>query len=153
MIKIISIIIGIGLLPSCGNENGVKQAEESNQYGKSKIITSRPQVSKKELEIASTIKKKYLEKRDSVVNLIWNSDKVQKRDKEIRELSGNTRNLSILEIDSDNEIFVKLVEDNGLSLVTHLMFIVEPNDQWKIYYYEPITDQQIDFDVWVMQEE
>lgn len=153
MIKIISVIIGIGLLPSCGNENGVKQAEESNQYGKAKRITSRPVVSKKELDIASTIEKKYLVRRDSVVNLIWNSDKVQKRDQEIRNLSGNTRNLSILEIDSDNEIFVKLVEDNGLSLVTHLMFIVKPTDDWKIYYYEPHSDQQIDFDVWVTQKE
>lgn len=153
MIKIILVIIGTSLLPSCGNENGVKQAEESNQYSKSKIIKSRPQVSKKKLEIASIIEKKYLEKRDSVVNLIWNSDKVQKKDEEIRKLSGNTRNLSILEIYSDDEIFVKLGEDNGLSLVTHLMFIVKPTHDWKIYYYEPISDQQIDFDVWVTQKE
>jgi hypothetical protein len=153
MIKIISVIIGISLLPSCGNDNGVKQAEESNQCGNSKRIKSRPVVAKKELEIASAIEKKYLERRDSTVNLIWNSNKVQKKDEEIRKLSGNTRNLSILEIDSDDEIFVKLGEDNGLSLVTHLMFIVKPNDQWKIYYYEPITDQQIDFDVWLAQNE
>jgi hypothetical protein len=152
MIKIILVIIGICLLPSCGNENGVKQAEESNQYSKSKIIKSRPQVSKKKLEIASTIEKKYLEKRDSVVNLIWNSDKVQKRDQEIRKLSGNTRNLSMLEIDSDDEINIKLVEDNGLSLVTHLMFIVKPTDDWKIYYYEPLSDQQIDLEEWKEEE-
>lgn len=152
MIKIILVIIGICLLPSCGNENGMKQAEESNQYGKSKIIKSRPQVSKKKLEIASTIEKKYLEKRDSVVNLIWNSDKVQKRDQEIRKLSGNTRNLSMLEIDSDDEINIKLVEDNGLSLVTHLLFIVKPTDDWKIYYYEPLSDQQIDLEEWKEEE-
>ncbi len=153
MIKIISVIIGIGLLPSCGDVNDVQQSEESNHYSNSKRIKSRPLISKKELEKASATEKKYLERRESVVNLIWNSDKVQKRDEEIRKLSGNTRNLSILEIDSDDEIFVKLSEDNGLSLVTHLMFIVKPTDDWKVYFYDTLNDQQIDFDVWVTQKE
>jgi hypothetical protein len=145
-LKTIFLLFILWNITSCSEINDSNQFENSS----SKRIKSEP-TSYIHKPLTS---KKYCNKQlDKIVQSIWNSDKVQKRDKEIRKLSGNTRNLSILEIDSDDEINIKLVEDNGLSLVTHLMFIVEPNDQWKIYYYEPITDQQIDFDLWLAQKD
>ena len=145
-LKTIFLLFILCNITSCSEINDSKQFENSS----SKRIKSEPT----RYKYKPLPSKKYSNKKlDKIVRSIWNSDKVQKRDQEIRKLSGNTRNLSILEIDSDDEIFVKLVEDNGLSLVTHLMFIVKPTDDWKVYFYDTLNDQQIDFDVWVAQKE
>ncbi len=145
-LKTIFLLFILSNITSCSEINDSNQFENSSSK-RIKLETT----SYKYKPLPS---KKYSNKKlDKIVHSIWYSDKVQKKEKEIRKLSGNTRNLSILKLLSSDEIIIKLGEDNGISLVTHLMFIVKPTDDWKIYYYEPLSDQQIDFDVWVTQKE
>jgi hypothetical protein len=79
---------------------------------------------------------------------IWHSTKVQQKEEHVRELSSDTRHLTLLMFSIGHEIKVQLAEDNGMNYVTHLLFYITPEDNWKIYFYDTVNDVRVDFSEW-----
>ena len=87
-------------------------------------------------------------KLSNAIDSIWNCEKVQAKQLEIETLSNNERHLTILEFEQDNDLLIKLAEDNGVSYVTHLTFNIYPSQNYSIKYYDVIEDELVDFGDW-----
>lgn len=92
-----------------------------------------------------------------VMNAIWQLDAVQERNDQVVELSEGKRELFLLlyktpEETENGAYWVKIVEDNGSSYVSHFNFFIYPNDG-KTTFYDTINDLEIDVEEWQKQEE
>ena len=94
------------------------------------------------------LKQKRELKIDSIKSVIWSSKKVLTLDENIKKTSNGQRRLAIYHVESKQCIEVKISEDNGLSIVTHLIFRVSPAQNWKIEYYDTIEEKYTDFEEW-----
>ncbi|MCB9222582.1 MAG: hypothetical protein R2780_13170 [Crocinitomicaceae bacterium] len=88
---------------------------------------------------------------DALIDSIWFSEKVQAKNQEIIQLSNNERHLTIILDDEQEDIYVKLAEDNGMNYVTHLTFVIKSSENYSIHFYDPIEDTKIDFQTWLDQ--
>lgn len=82
------------------------------------------------------------------IDSIWNLEKIQKLNSEIDSLSNGNRHLTIITTEEDGQFRIKLAEDNGNNLVTHLTFLVDFWNNWKIYYYDPLEDNRTEIGQW-----
>lgn len=139
----IFLYIFSSFIVACSSNNEYQLDESTNALIEAETIDSSVN--------AQSIYGKYDSKLvDDALDTIWFSKKVQDLDREIRKISSDERFLEMMMQIDDDEINVKLSEDNGDNLVTHLSFIITPENQWKIYFYDPIEDLRIDFKEWVL---
>lgn len=94
-------------------------------------------------------------KLDECEKSIWNTDFIQNLSEEINLKSeGSCRLTSIVldhQLEENEMIWIKFGEDNGLNFVTYHHFYVYPNQDWAIYYYDPIEDLEMPFITWIEQ--
>jgi hypothetical protein len=132
------LLIGIQSCETSVNENGINELEDP-------ILLN--QVDAPPLEDALTIE----HDPDSLsvsIDSIWYCQKVIDKNNEVIDLSGGDRKLTILIVEEETEIHVRLAEDNGMNYVTHWTFIIEPFNDYQISFYDVLEDENVDFGYW-----
>lgn len=79
---------------------------------------------------------------------IWECQAIQDRNQAVIETTNGERHLVLLQLDSNEGIMLKLAEDNGTNYVTHLMFTIDPENDYAMYHYDILTDQKVPFQDW-----
>ena len=52
------------------------------------------------------------------------------------------------QVDKGKQVEIRISEDNGMNLVTRMTFILSPDEDWKIEFYDTQNEKYIDFNVW-----
>jgi hypothetical protein len=92
---------------------------------------------------------------DKICKLVFEIPEVKESDKYIQKVTKGQRQLIIWISDTPEETdnhwyYVKASEDNGMSLVTHFNFCVNPKNL-EIKYYDILNDTLISLDEWRKQ--
>ncbi|MFD1552539.1 hypothetical protein [Putridiphycobacter roseus] len=95
----------------------------------------------------------FFQKYDSVMleNSLYKieqSSKVQRLFNQVKLDSNRGGNILLSKGENENEISVKIQEDNGMSYVSHFTFIILPEEGYKIYYYDPLHNIRLTLAEW-----
>lgn len=141
LVSIISLVI-IGFFVACDN-SGEKKSLKNND--KDKTERNRRERESKPENGSNQVTE------DLVIDKVYSLPEVKERAEYIKKETNGERKLKIWIAarpeETGNYYWVKVGEDNGMSLVTHFDFYVY-TDPMEIYYYDVLTDMQLSISEW-----
>lgn len=143
IIRFFSLFTVLTIVVACNNVNENKKSRSN----KNNLTEANENVeSKNQKDDADEFKRD-----DKIIDKVFTLPEVKERAEYIKNETDGKRNLKIWIAarpdETDGYFWVKVGEDNGMSLVTHFDFYVYP-ETMEIFFYDVLTDSQMSLTEW-----